>query len=396
MRLLSANRFEVIIMGGGITGSSIAYNLVKKGLEDILVIEKECVGCGQTSMSSALIRLHYTDPVVREMAVFSWRFWRDRFQDAVECSEQVFTETGVGFAGADEHADSMEDVVAGLKRLGVDCELYDAEKFRAEIFRGISTADIKYVAWEPNSGHGDPNTSVNCFIHFVKKYGGKVHEHEKILKLVVENNIITKIVTNKSEYEAEYVVNALGVWTNEVLSTIGLKLPITIGMEQVLQIKHNFKEYPPGWGDLVRGFYSRPDGKQHQLIGGLDVEYPNIPPIPGHYSSPPTELIIKRMEAYTGRFPRMIESMPGTAWRGFYDITPDWQPIIGFDKEIKNLIHMVGLSGHGFKLAPAYGDIISDIIIHGSSMRFKVSKFGIERFEKSESRHSKYKFGIVG
>lgn len=393
---MARHRYNVIILGAGITGSSIGYHLVKKGLNNILILDKECVGCGQTSMSSALIRLHYTEPVVREMAVYSWRFWREKFQDEVGCSESVFTETGVAFAGGEEHAESIEDVVTGLRRMGVDCELYDIEEFKKNIYREIDSADLFYVAWEPNSGHGDPNTSVNCFINYVMEGGGSVHEYEEVVKVVAEDNLVTRVVTKKDTYEADYLVNALGVWTNDVLSSIGIKLPITIGMEEVLQVRHNLGKYPPGWGDLVFGFYSRPDGANHQIIGGLDVEYPDIPPIPGHYSSPPTQLILKRMEVYGKRFPKLIDAEPTTAWRGFYDITPDWQPIIGIDNRYTNLIHMVGLSGHGFKLAPAYGDIVSDIIIHGRSRRFDVSRFDINRFDRMESRHSKYKFGIVG
>ena len=393
---MSNRKYDVIIMGAGITGSSIAYHLVKKGWNNILVLDKDCAGCGQTSMSSALIRLHYTDPVVREMAVYSWRFWRDRFNEEVECEEKVFWTTGVGFAGAEDHAKSMEDVVLGLKRLGVDCELYEAEKFKDEVYGGINTSDLKYVAWEPSSGHGDPNTSVRCFINYVMENGGEVRERETIINLKAEEDRVVEVVTTRMTYKADYVVNALGVWTNEVLKSINIRLPITIGMEQVLQIKHSVPSYPPGWGDLVLGFYSRPDGNSHQLIGGLDVEYVDTPPIPGHYSSPPPKLVLKRMEPYTSRFPSMREGTPSTAWRGFYDITPDWQPIIGKDKQYENLVHMVGLSGHGFKLAPAYGDIISDIIIHGYSKRFDVTRFNINRFERKESRHSKYKYGIVG
>ena len=393
---MSSHRYDVIIVGAGITGSSIAYHLVKKGWNNILVLDKDCAGCGQTSMSSALIRLHYTDPVIREMAVYSWRFWRERFTDEVECDEKVFTETGVGFAGSEEQSKSMEDVVSGLKRLGVDCELYEAEKFKIEVYRGIDPSNLKYVAWEPHSGHGDPNTSVRCFIRYVMNNGGEVREHEEIIKLRSEEDRVVEVVTSKTVYKADYVINALGVWTNKVLETVNIKLPITIGMEEVLQIKHDVHTYPPGWGDLVLGFYSRPDGSSHQLIGGLDVEYVDTPPIPGHYSSTPPELVLKRMEPYTSRFPVMSGSMPATAWRGFYDITPDWQPIIGPDKKYGNLVHMVGLSGHGFKLAPAYGDIISDIVIHGYSKRFDVSRFDISRFDRMESRHSKYKYGIVG
>lgn len=391
-------RFNVIILGAGSTGSSIAFHLAKKGETKVLVLDKSCIGCGQTSRSSALIRLHYTNPIIREMAVYSWRFFRERFQDETGCEHSIFTQTGIGFGGSEEHTSTMEEVVRSLRTLGVETQLYDPEEFKKEVFRGINTNGLAIIAWEPLSGYGDPHTIVRCFIEYARKAGIEVKEHTPAKRLVIKDNLIEGVETTEGFFKAEFIVNAMGVWANRLLEPARLKLPIKIGREEVLLLKNppDLRTVPPGWGDLSLGFYSRPEGKVLTLVGGLDVDYPEMEPEPGDYAKPPMRLIKKRAPTFTKRFPIMEKAMPYSGWYGFYDITPDWQPIIGKDHRVENLIHMVGLSGHGFKLSPAYGDVISDIILYGKAKRFRVEEFSINRFEEGITKHSKYKYGIVG
>ncbi len=396
--MVPQHKYDAIIMGAGSTGSSIAFNLAKKGYTNVLVVDRSCAGCGQTSRSSALIRLHYTNDVIRDMAVYSWRFWKDRFQDETGCEYSIFTKIGIGFAGPEEGRVAMEKVVNDLKRRNIDVELYDAEEFKKEVFGYIDTDGISVVAWEPDSGYGDPNTVVQSFLNFARKEGIEVLEYTPIRSLIREENMIVGIKTDKGVFKADYFIDALGVWANDLLKPVGAELPIEIGLEEVLFLKNppNRKAVPPGWADLTLGFYSRPEGSSYTLVGGLGAEYRDIPPEPGEYSSPPVDVVVKRSEPFTKRFPGMTEASPYSVWIGFFDITPDWQPIIGFDLRIENLIHMVGLSGHGFKLAPAYGDVMSDIVIYGEAKNFDVSGFSLERFTKEEGRHSAYKYGIIG
>jgi len=391
------DKYEVIIMGSGSTGSSIAFHLAKKGYQNVLVLDSRCVGCGQTSRSSAVIRLHYTNPAVRDMAIFSWRFWRN-FQEETGCEYPVFTKTGIAYVGPEDYVEAMEEIVRDLRSKNVEAYFYDPEEFRQEVFKYFNTEGLAGVTWEPNSGYGDPNTSVRCYIEYARNHGIDIAEYTAIKKIVREDNVIIGVETDKGFIKGEIFVNSLGVWTNDILASAGKKLPIEYVREDVVYMKNPSRKdvVPPGWGDLALGFYARPDGETQTLVGTLEAEPVEKYDEPGEYTRAPLDIVKKRMDTYLKRFPDMIEASPTTVIYGYYDVTPDWQPIIGFDDEIENLIHMVGLSGHGFKLSPAYGDIISDIIIHGGSKRFKVEEFSIERFKRGESKHSKYKYGIIG
>lgn len=393
---MSGKYYRVIVMGAGSTGSSIAYYLTKKGLSDILVLDKASAGSGQTSRSSALIRLHYTEPTIREMAVYSWRFWRN-FQEETGCEFKVFTKVGVAFVGGEEHVNSMENVIRDLKAKNIDVELYDPSTFKKEVYKDFNDDGLECIAWEPDSGYGDPNTSVRCFLDYARKTGAEIMEYNRILGLIMDGDEITAVKTEKGVFKAELYINALGTWANQILKDIGIALPLEYGREDVLYLKNPAESsLPIVWADLALGFYARPEARGYTLVGSLDPEPVDEPDEPGDYSTPPISLVNSRTGPFIQRFPNMIKAAPYSALYGFYDITPDWQPIIGFDDKISNLIHMAGLSGHGFKLAPAYGDVISDIIIHGRSRKFNVDNFSIKRFATGEYRRSKYKYGIVG
>lgn len=388
--------YDAVVMGLGSSGSSVLYHLVRKGFGKVLGIDARCPGCGQTSRSSAIVRLHYTNPVTRDMAIYSWRFWM-RFREETGYEREVYHVTGVGFAGSGGDTKYVEEVVRSLRSRGIDAEIIPPDKFKLEYFPEINVDDIDVVAWEPLSGYCDAYDSVQGFIKYAVTGGAEVRYPEEIIRLEAEGDTILKIVTNKGVYKADYFINTLGVWTNKVLRTIGVTLPIQPAREDVLYIS---MDNPPGfgWGDLNLGFYGRPDTGSRYLIGGLEPDYKveasNVEP--GEYSTPPLEILRSRLERASIRFPSMASAAPISMIYGYYDVTPDHQPIISIDPRYKNLIHLVGLSGHGFKLAPAFGDTVTDIILYGESRRFPLEQFRATRFREGVDASGRYKYGILG
>ncbi|HIQ13156.1 MAG TPA: FAD-binding oxidoreductase [Thermoprotei archaeon] len=387
-------RYSVIVIGLGSTGSSILYNLVKMGYTDVLAIESRCPGCGQTSRSSALIRLHYTNPVLRDMAIYSWSFWR---RYGLETGYyDVFHETGVGFGGGDIHIDVMEEIYQALKRRGVDVEMYQPSSFRNEYYKDLDIDGLSIVVWESGSGYCDAYDSVQGFVRYALESGVDIRVGEEVIDFIVGDDTIYKVVTNKGVYDGEYIINASGVWTNKLLSRLNIKLPIEIAREDVLYVKQPRDGIGFGWGDFIYGFYGRPDGGSRYLIGGLEPIYNGFDPEPGEYRYPPIELVKNRLGNASKRFPKLNYVEPISAIYGYYDVTPDYQPILGFDIKYRNLIHIVGLSGHGFKLAPAYGVVAAELVKYGVSRSFDIIGLGLDRFLKGIDQHSKYKYGIIG
>jgi len=385
---------RVVVMGGGSTGTSIFYHLAASGL-DVILVEKRCIGCGQTGYSSAIIRTQYSHDETRKMAVYSWRFLRDRFVREVGCDSPVFREIGVAYGIPRDQVDEAMRTVSKLVEDGVDVRIYDPIEFSNNIYP-ISGQDLEIVTWEPHGGYGDPHTLVTCFAKAGERLGGKI-VFNRVTGLEVDGRRVNGVkLSNGDVIKAEYVVNAMNVWSNRILSKYGLELPLTPMREDVVVFHHRGHEPGPVWADLALGFYSRMEGPESTLVGGLMPE-----PVgqgeglePGYYDPIPHEVILSRGVA-SRRFTYLENSVARSAWYGYYDVSPDWMPILGEDPRVEGLIHAVGLSGHGFKLSPALGRVIADVVRSGRSSLINVNVYRLDRFEYTNIR-SRFKYGILG
>ena len=387
---------RVVVMGGGSSGTSVFYHLAKFGFKDVVLVEERCLGCGQTGYSSAIIRTQYSHDETRKMAVYSWRFLRERFNEETGCESPVFHEIGVAYGAGDDQYEEVKGLVSKLVEEGVPVELLDPSEFSEKI-HPIDTSGLRAVSWEPQGGYGEPHTLVSCFSKAGEELGGTI-TNDSIVGLDLDHSGRVRGVrlSSGSTIKASYVVNALNVWSNRLLGKYGLEAPLTIAREDVVVFSHPHHRSGPAWADLVLGFYSRGEGETSTLVGGLEPEQlektANIEP--GVYDPIPHDIIIARGVA-SKRFKYIENSTPKAAWYGFYDITPDWMPILGEDPRAEGLIHVVGLSGHGFKLSPALGKITADIIARGHTDLVNIETYSITRFTKTR-QESKFKYKILG
>ena len=393
---MSESVFEAIIIGAGSTGSSIAFYLAKKGVSNVLLIDKGRIGQGMTGRSTGIVRLHYSNPSVMDMAVYSWRIIRN-FQEEVYEEFKVFHQIGFAIGGGSEDIDEIKAVVKRQKSLGLNVKLLDPEEAK-EIIPFLNSEGLEIIAYEPESGYADPVDTAVGYAKAAEDMGVKVLEDTLVERFKVEGNSIKEVITNRGSFRARYVINATGVWTLDLASKLNIKLPITLVRDDILVLerKGDIIGEHPVWADLKLGFYMRAEGKTKTLMGALDAtDTKGIPPDRLGYTIP-LETIDRYSKMVITRFPEFQHAKATGGWPGYYDITPDWQPIVGFDLKYENLIHCVGLSGHGFKLSPAFGDIVSDLIISGVSKRFNINVFNPLRFEKGISEESVYKYKIIG
>ncbi len=392
-------RFEAVVVGAGSTGTSIAFHLMSKGAKRVLLIDKSCLGCGQTSVSSAIIRTQYSHPETRKMAVWSWRFIREKFVGETECPHSPFYEIGVAYGASREQESEVRQVASALVEMGVEVKLMNPQEF-AEAVHPINTEGLSLVSWEPHGGFGDPHTLVSCFAEAARRRGLRIKQGVRVVGLDMEpgGDVVRGVRLETGEtVSAEVVINAMNVWCNTVLSRYGLDLPLVVAKEEVVVFSHPGHRAGPVWADLVLGFYSRRESSESTLVGSLEpaqvasgegVE-------PGFYTKPPARLVFERGVA-ANRFPELRESTPKAAWYGYYDVSPDWQPILGPDHRAEGLVHAVGLSGHGFKLSPAIGDVVSDIVLRGEPRLVDPEPFRPSRFWEGRGERGRFKYGILG
>ena len=388
------HKYDVVVIGAGSTGSSIAYYLVRKGLRDVLLLDKGLIGQGMTGRSTGIIRLHYSDARLMEMAIYSWNVLR-RFHEIVG-GETVFSKVGFMLGGGEEDVDVISEVLTRQKKAGINVKLMTPEE-AAEVFPSMRTEGLSVVAYEPDSGYANTVDVAQGFARAAVDLGAHVYENTEVLGFETYENRILKVKTSRGEVAAEHVVNATGVWTLSIAEMLEISLPVSLGRDDILVLERPQEQHGqhPVWGDLPLGFYMRPEGTYRTLMGALDAVEATLPPDALGYNIP-FETIEWYSRMITARFPGYSEAKPSGGWPGYYDITPDWQPIVGFDLKYENLVHCVGLSGHGFKLAPAFGEIVSDLILHGESKKFDVEVFNVERFREGEREGSRYKYKIIG
>ena len=390
-------RFDVAVIGGGSTGSSIAYHLVKDGAGKVALIEREHVGWGQTGRSTAIVRLHYSTVEVARMALVSWDELR-RMEEAVG-GPSGFRPCGFVIAADSRDGDGLRRNVEMQRKIGINTRIISPEEL-AEIQPGVDTRGLEVAAYEPGSGYADPVLTAQTYAGAASELGCVLMPKTEVKGLRLENGRIVSLETDRGRVEADVVVNATGVWANTLLSAIGVNLPIKVMKEEIVVWVRpsNFLGEHIVFGDLPNNYYIRPFGESQTYMGSINPDMSKVGDSPSDFNLDERVglgTVSEYGSVISSRFPAMSEARYAGGWIGLYDVTPDWHPIIGFMENPSNLFNVVGLSGHGFKLAPALGMIASELILRGESRLVDREFFSHRRFTLGRAITSSYKYGVI-
>ncbi len=389
--------FDVVVVGGGSTGSSIAYYLASKGAGKIALVDRSRVGWGQTGRSTAVVRLHYsTEPLIK-MALESWKTLRD--MERAVGGPSGFTEVGfLIFVGPDD-LEGLKRNVELQKRLGVNTRLLEPEEVKA-ILPQTATDDLAAAAYEPHSGYADPVTTAQTYASAAVREGAVLLEECEVFAVRREGRRLRGLETTRGLIEADVVVNATGVWCNRFFEMVEVEMPVKVYKEEIVVWRRpqSFAGDHPVVGDLPNNYYMRPAGETQTYMGSINPDLS----IPGRYATDfdleervGIETATRYGEAVSKRFPAMAEAGFAGGWIGLYDVTPDWLPVIGFSQEVENLFNAVGMSGHGFKLCPAIGILASDIIMGKKTSVIDPMFLHEKRFSEKRLATSSYRYGVI-
>jgi len=208
--------FEVAVIGGGSTGSSILYHLAKRGINSSIIIDKgPQPGSGQTSKSTGILRTHYTNEIVAKMALFSYKFFKN-FEKNVPNGNAGFIETGLIIGGDSKMANSLTETVRMHEKIGIVSKIIDKEEAKKlEPLIDFSNFDI--IIYEPHSGYAEPSRTTSSFIHAAEKLGAKTLFNTEVRKIEKRSGYY-RLSTTSVEIFAKKVVLATGVWSKKMLS----------------------------------------------------------------------------------------------------------------------------------------------------------------------------------
>ncbi len=386
---------DIIVVGGGINGASIAYNLAIHGAS-VTLIEKSYIGGGPSGLSSAIVRQHYSNPVTARMALESLNTWQN-FPEEVG-GEAVFTKTGFLLGVRPEDVSGLKANIAMQRSVGIETTFVSPEELR-DLEPGSDVSGLGGAAYEPESGYCDPVGALTGYIKAAERLGADVRPGVKVKELVVEKNRVVGVDTDHGRFSAEKVVLATGPWSNFLLRKLGLELPmVTARVKVVLYRRPDDFSHHRIWGDFISQVYCRPETGGLTLVGSIspDEETGDTVADPDNFNQKvELDTIASFAERLAQRYPAMERSHLANSYASLYDVTPDWHHVIDALPGVDGLYLCAGSSGHGFKLAPSVGAMMAQLVLEGKKPEDDINLFAWDRFVSDNLVRSQYEYSIL-
>ena len=346
---------DFVIIGAGVMGASIAFHLSKRKAGKIIVLEKDYVGRGASGRSSALVRMHYTFPPEVQLAVKSLQM----FQNWPDITGRPgdFRRTGFVQLVPVAEIDLLKANVEMQRRNGVNVQLITADQLK-EIEPDWRVEDVEAAAYEPDSGYGDG----------------------------------VGVATDQGEIQTSNVVVATGQWSKLLLTSIGIHFPIETEYHEVCILKNPAAMKHGGCAciDSILCVYFRSEGHDKTLVGGFTgprgIDPDNFP------QKASQESLAAIADRACKRIPALENAELVRGITGVYDVTPDYRPLLGPVPDIHGLYVVAGFSGMGFKISPAIGMVISELLLDGRATTVDITAFRPSRFAEGQPIRPEFEY----
>ncbi len=377
---------EVVLVGGGIVGSSIAFHLVAAGCRNVLVLERETAqGKGSTGKSMGGVRAQFSTPVNIQMSLYSIPFYAS-FEERLGYPCDYRPQGYLFCATSDKHlaylrANYEKQIAMGLKNV----RLMGGDEIRS-MFPQMRGDDIVGGSFCSTDGFVDPYSAMIGFMTWASGHGAMLWKNARVQSITRQNaNSGFEIATTRGTISTRQAVNCAGAWSAEIANMVGVKLPVE-PLRRMLVPTEPFDQFPhtaPMIIDMSNGFHFRPEGRGF-LLAWNDPEE-----TPGYKTDFEPSFIEKILTRAADRVPvfENVAVNPKRAWAGLYEMTPDHHPILGESPEVPGFFFANGFSGHGVMHAPATGKILSDLILSGKTDLIDVSLLNFSRFAEGRTIH---------
>lgn len=373
------NTADVIIIGGGVHGASLAFHLAQRGV-NATVLEKQFVGAGATGRSSGLVRMHYDTEVSSQLAWESFKYfynWKEMVGG--ECG---FTRTGFLKLVQREKAEALQINTAMHQRIGIPALLVDAEDVK-RLAPSFTTDDFDIAAYEPESGYAMPSDTTNTLMSAARQRGARLVQDCQVVGIRVQGGKIAGVETSQGAFSAPVVVNAAGAWAGALNKMAGVEIPYNTWRHETM-----FVLRPPEIGpshptviDDGNMMYFRPEGSL--TLVGLEDGNPlgESPDSDTEHARP--GFVERAIERICLRVPSMEKGRLQSAHGGYDGITPDQHPILGAAGP-EGFYLDCGHSGTGFKTAPAIGLCMAELILDGAAHSVDITLLAPDRFAEGK------------
>jgi sarcosine oxidase subunit beta len=359
---------EVVIVGGGAMGTSAAYHLAKKGVTDVVLLERETLASGSTSKSAGGIRAQFADELNVRIALRSMA----EFQALDRVSGIGYERNGYLFLLTNEvDVDNFRSALAVQQNLGVPSQLISPEDVKS-LLPALETSDLLAAAYCPIDGHASPESVVQAYAGAATAQGVRILQGTALERIAVLGDKIVTVETSAGRIRAGTVICAAGVWSRDVGNLAGLDIPVR-GEARWMHFTPEDGGLPerlPLTVDFATGFYFHREG-DGLVFGGRE---PTIEGVASHG---------------TRRLPLLAELPIQSSWWGFYEMSPDHNAIVGEVAQPRRFLYATGFSGHGFQQAPAVGEHLAELVV-GEEPSLDLSPLSLDRFDRGGERHERF------
>jgi sarcosine oxidase subunit beta len=387
---------DILIVGGGVMGASIAWRLAQRRAGRVVLLEKSFLGAGSSGKSGAIIRQHYSNRLTASMAQQSLRVF-EQF-DGLVGGPPVFTRTGLVVIVNEKDRAGLDANLAMQQELGIDVRLVSAEVL-ADIDPNARLAEDEIAAFEAEAGYVEAVQVVASLAAAARKEEADLRLGVEVRQIVTQGSKIVGVETNEGRYNCGALVLATGPWAAGLGKDIGLKLPVQACRTQVALYRRppDFGRRSSVYADFVQGVYFKPTHGEMIHAGSLAGEEINEPVSPDDYNEAADGKWLPQVrQRLSRRYPAMHRGYGRGGYGALYAITPDWHPIIDRLPGLEGGYCAVGFSGHGFKMSPIVGQLMAEMIVDGQAKTLDIAALRLARFEENDPVKTPYAYGVMG
>jgi sarcosine oxidase subunit beta len=367
---------DIVIIGGGVMGASAAYHLAKRGVKNILLLEKEShFGTGATGRCAGGVRYQFSTEINVELSKQSLPMI-ERFKDELGQDPGYHKYGYLLVATNEKEVATFKQNVAMQNRLGVQTELLSGDEVRKRLPL-MRFDDALAGTFHQKDGTADPNSIVMGYVLAAQKMGVTALTGVEVIGIAVSSGEVRSVITNLGEVEARTVLNAAGPWSGLISAMAGINIPVTPIRRQMFTT-NPLKEVPEDFPfviDFAKSLYFHREGE------GLLIGMSNQNETPGFDQNVDEDFELVNLEAALERMPLIEKASRASHWAGLYEVTPDAHPIFGAT-DLKGFSLCTGFSGHGFMHGPISGKLMSEFIVDGKFSSVDVSMLDLKRFEE--------------
>ena len=369
---------DIVIIGGGISGVSIGYFLVKNGAKNVVILERDFLTAGATGRCGAGIRQQWGSEINCVLTQFSCNFFENAVEELGYTDDVEFQQGGYMLlvANQDELTQTKKNI-ALQNNLGINSRLLDTQQ-ASQLAPILDKNSIIAAAYHDKDGHLNPFKTTQAFAGAFTRLGGHIYTETTVVGIKAENGRITGVDTNRGHIATPVVVNAAGGYTGMIATHVGANLPLYAERHNILVTEPVEPILSTMVMSLSLNFYCQ------QVPHGSFVMGRSCPNQPRDLRITADSTFPENMaKTVTSIMPKLKNLRMLRQWAGLYNMSPDKHPIYDELPGVKGFYIAAGFSGHGFMLGPATGQIMAEVIL-GLKPTLPWGRLGLKRFEQGE------------